>query len=395
MVKVILKHKRERSLLRRHPWLFSGAIASVEGMPRPGETVEVCLQDGTILARGAYSPSSQIRIRIWTFDPSEEVGPALLRNRIERALAGRKALEQNGDLTAYRLIHAESDGLPGLIVDRYAGFLVCQFLAASVEYWKTEIVQHLAALVKPEGIYERSDDAVRLKEGLSPTKGTLFGKDPPRPLEICEGSWRFLVDLVEGQKTGFFLDQRENRICLARYAAGAEALNAFAYTGGFAVAALKGGASHVTNVDSSSAALVLARQNLALNSIEPDKGEHIEGDVFTVLRGFRDRRRSFDLIVLDPPKFADTVGHLMRATRAYKDINLLAIKLLRPGGILFSFSCSGLMTPDLFQKIVADAALDAHRDVQILEWLRQGPDHPVLVSFPEGAYLKGLVCRVW
>jgi 23S rRNA (cytosine1962-C5)-methyltransferase len=392
---ITLKPKRERSVLRRHPWIFSGAIQRVEGSPGPGETVQVRSADGAVLALGAYSPASQISVRVWSFDPQAEIGPAFFRSQLERAVQARADLLRREDLTALRLVYAESDGLPGLIVDRYAGFLVCQFLSAGAQHWKADIVAELSRLVPAAGLYERSDVESRQKEGLPPAAGVLCGDAPPRPLEIVEGPCRFLVDVVEGQKTGFYLDQRDNRARVAACAAGADVLNGFAYTGAFGIAALQGGAASATHVEASAAALELAHRNAELNGLDSARIESIPGDVFTVLRGFRDRGRQFSLVVLDPPKFADSAGHLMKAARAYKDINLLAVKLLKPGGLLFTFSCSGVLGAELFQKMVADAALDARRDVQLIRRLGQAADHPTLLSFPEGTYLKGLVCRVF
>jgi 23S rRNA (cytosine1962-C5)-methyltransferase len=389
---IILKPQRERSLKRRHPWVFSGAVQSAEGEPQPGGTVALRAADGAWLACGAYSGASEIRVRVWSFDPKDEVGPAFLRSRIERAVAARAALVAS-DVSGCRLVFGESDLLPGLIVDRYGDFLVCQFLTVGAERWKQEIVQALMAVVKPVGIFERSDADARAKEGLAPAIGVLAGAEPPELIEIREGSNRFLVDVRGGQKTGFYLDQRENRAVFGEYCRGATVLNAFSYTGGFGVSALRSGATRVVNVESARGALDLGRRNLALNGFDPNAAEELEGDVFQVLRRFRDARRSFDAIVLDPPKFAESKGQLGRASRGYKDINLLAFKLLKPGGYLFTFSCSGAMPEDLFQKIVADAALDAGRAVQLVRRLHQAADHPVLLSFPEAAYLKGLVCR--
>ena len=402
MAIVILKPEREKSLLRRHPWIFSGAIDRLDGAPALGETVAVQASDGTPLGWGAYSPQSQIAVRMWSFDPAAVIDRAFFQRRLEQAFAGRRALGQRTDLDAYRLVNAESDGVPGLIVDRYGDYLVAMFLAAGVERWKPELVALLADLSQSgawptgpaRGIYERSDVDVRAKEGLTLTAGPLAGEAPPERVVVNEYGCRFAVEIAKGHKTGFYLDQRDNRALLAEYAAGAEVLNGFAYSGGFAVWALKGGARRVTNVDTSAPALALASHNAALNGFEAGLVENIAGDVFDVLRTFRDSRRQFDLIVLDPPKFADSRGQVERATRGYKDINLLACKLLRPGGVLFTFSCSGQITPDLFQKIVAGAALDSGRDVRIERWLRQGPDHPVALNVPEGEYLKGLVARV-
>jgi 23S rRNA (cytosine1962-C5)-methyltransferase len=402
MPSVVLKPGREKSVLRRHPWIFSGAVGGVEGDPRSGETVEVQAANGTRLAHGAYSPHSQIAIRLWTFDPDGVVAREFLRARLSRALAARRSLgfpldpaaSQEATLSAYRLVNAESDGLPGLIVDRYGDYLVCQFLSAGAEFWKDEIIRLLLELAPCAGIYERSDVDVRAKEGLAPTTGVLAGSAPPDLLEIAEHRCRFVVDVQRGHKTGFYLDQSENRALVADFARGRDALDCFAYTGAFGVWALSGGAARVTHVESSAPLLDLARRNAELNGLEASRVEYVAGDVFQVLRQYRDTGRQFDLIVLDPPKFAESRRQVERAARGYKDINLLAFKLLRPGGLLFTFSCSGLVTLDLFQKIVAGAALDAGRDAQIVRRLGQAPDHPVAVNFPEGEYLKGLLCRV-
>jgi 23S rRNA (cytosine1962-C5)-methyltransferase len=384
---------------RLHPWIFSGAVGSVEGQPEPGETVEVTSVDGTQLAVGAYSPQSQIVVRVWDFEASTPINRDFFRGRLERALALRRSLGMPGSLggkpdAAGRLVNAESDGLPGLVVDRYGDFLVCQFLSAGAEAWKNEVVALLYEMAPCRGIYERSDVDVREKEGLPPVTGLLAGSAPGDLVEIEEGGCRFWVDVLRGHKTGFYLDQRENRAIVGQLAQGREVLNCFAYTGGFGIYALRGGATRLTNVESSAPSLDLAGRNLELNGLDPSLAENVEGDVFHVLRRYRDARRQFDLIVLDPPKFAESHNQIEGATRGYKDINLLALKLLRPGGLLATFSCSGLITPDLFQKIVAGAALDAGRDAQILRRLSQSPDHPVALNFPEGEYLKGLICRV-
>jgi 23S rRNA (cytosine1962-C5)-methyltransferase len=394
MASVILKRGRDKSVSRRHPWIFSGAIARVEGTPQVGQTVDVVSAAGDLLARGAYSPRSQIAVRIWSFDPNEDVSVDLMRQRLESAIRFRPApgVDKNG--TASRLVNAESDRLPGLIVDRYGDFLVCQFLSAGAEYWKEEIVAQLKALVSQRGIFERSDVDVREKEGLPLSSGIICGEDPPDLIEICEGPLQFKVDIRRGHKTGFYLDQRRNRACMSEYAQGAEVLNCFAYTGGFGIWALKYGAERVTNIESASSALALASQNVELNGLDTTRTENIEGDVFQVMRRHRDSGRRFDLIILDPPKFVMAASQLRSASRGYKDINLLAFKMLKPGGVLFTFSCSSLMEAGLFQKIVADAALDAKKDAQIIRRLSQADDHPTALSFPEGSYLKGLVCRV-
>jgi len=401
---ILVKKDREKSLLRHHPWLFSGAIEKVAGEPQSGETVELRAHDGRFLGWGAWSPQSQIAVRVWSFDESEVIDADFFRCRLNQAIAQRKSLLIPGVTDAVRLVNAESDGLPGLIVDRYGDFLVVQFLAVGAEFWRATIVAILAEIGLESdtpvagspvaGIYERSDINVREKEGLPLRKGLLQGEEPPEFVEIRENSLRFLVDIRNGHKTGFYLDQRDNRQKITEFATGCYVLNCFAYTGGFAIAALQAGAGKVTNVESSDTALDILNRNVVLNGLDAGQVENIQDDVFVVLRKFRDQGRDFDLIVLDPPKFAESKSQLERASRGYKDINLLAFKLLRPGGVLFTFSCSGQMPPELFQKIVADAALDAGKTAQIVARLAQAADHPTALNFPEGHYLKGLVCRI-
>jgi 23S rRNA (cytosine1962-C5)-methyltransferase len=395
MAFVIIKPKRDKSLRRKHPWVFSGALAKKKGHAAAGDTVDIVDTRGGWLGRGAYSPSSQIAVRIWTFDPDEPVDRVFFRGRLERAIANRRDLKKGLHLNALRLVNAESDGLPGLIIDQYDRFLVCQFLTVGVHAWKQVIVEELQDLVIADGIFERSDSPVLGKEGLTHSIGPLAGKAPPDRIAIQEGDFRYLVDVRNGHKTGFYLDQRDNRRQVAHYASDCDVLNCFCYTGGFGVAAMAAGARTVTNVDISAGALDLARENMALNDLDSERVTYLQADVFKQLRSFRDAARQFDVIVLDPPKFADSRQQLERASRGYKDINLLAIKLLRSGGYLFTFSCSGLMEPALFQKIVSDAALDAGRDTQIIQRMSQAADHPTALNFPEGHYLKGLLCRVW
>lgn len=395
MAFVIIKPKREKSLQRKHPWVFSGALAKTRGNPAAGDTVDLVNARGGWLGRGAYSPQSQIIVRMWTFNEDESVDVAFFRRRLERALANRREVGIPG-LNALRLVNAESDGLPGLIVDRYDRFLVCQFLAAGVHAWKTTIVDILLELVAPDGIFERSDSPVLDKEGLPRCVGVLAGKEPPAAIEIREGDFRYLVDVREGHKTGFYLDQRDNRFMVGSYVGDGDVLNCFCYTGGFGVVAMARGARTLTNIDISAAALDLAQKNMTLNGLDdPQRVDYLQADVFKQLRSFRDAARQFDLIILDPPKFADSRQQVDRACRGYKDINLLAVKLLRAGGFLLTFSCSGLMEPALFQKVVADAALDAGRDALIVRRMGQAADHPIALNFPEGHYLKGLLCRIW
>ncbi|HEX9617854.1 MAG TPA: class I SAM-dependent methyltransferase [Anaerolineales bacterium] len=394
MAVVQVKPGREKSLLRRHPWVFSGAVASVQGDPGVGETVEIQDAKGNFLARGAYSPYSQIRLRVWTWEPDRVIGPDFFRERLGHALAARQDAISPEMTDAYRLVHAESDGLPGLIADRYGDVLVVQFLSSGAEYWRETLAGQLQELTGARHVYERSDVDVRVLEGLEGRTGAIFGGEPADRLTISENGLRFWIDYRKGHKTGFYLDQRANRARLRDLANGRRTLDCFAYTGGFTVSALAGGASSVTAIDSSAEALALARENVALNALPGEQVEWVVGDVFQTLRKYRDQDRSYDLIVLDPPKFAPTASQAQRAARGYKDINLLAFKLLSPGGLLVTFSCSGGVSEDLFQKIVAGAALDAGVNALLLERLHQGMDHPVALNFPEGAYLKGFVLRV-
>ncbi len=392
MNKLILKSGRERSLLRKHPWVFSGAVKQLEGKPKNGETLDVISSDGSFLGRGAYSPHSQIRLRIWSF-ADEIIDEAFFKQRIHAALSLRDSLDITSQSNAYRLIAAESDGLPGLTVDRYTDTLVCQFLSSGVEYWKASIVKELQTIKGIKSIYERSDANVRKKEGLEPLRQLLWGKEPDDFIEINEQGLKFLVDVKEGHKTGFYLDQRKNRQRVLEHSQNADVLNCFAYTGGFGLAALKGGASHVTNLEDVAGLIEVMNKNCDLNGFAAARYTNQKADVFKQLRNYQKEGTSFDLIVLDPPKFAESQAHLAKASRGYKDINRLAFHLLRPGGLLFTFSCSGLMKQDLFQKIVSDAALDAERDVQVLDFLMQSPDHPIKLAIPESFYLKGLLVK--
>jgi 23S rRNA (cytosine1962-C5)-methyltransferase len=393
---VVLKRNRAKPVLQRHPWIYSGAIERVEGDPVDGDVVDVRDAGNNWLARGYYNAQSQIVVRLLTWQQDEQIDADFWRRRLEHAIAARQALADDPATDAYRLAHAESDYLPGLIVDCYGDWLVMQFLTLGVERRRDELVSLLVDLVDGvRGICERSDVDVREREGLEQRTGLLWGQEPPEEIEVVENGRRFLVDVRQGHKTGFYLDQRENRARLPAFCAGAEVLDAFSYVGGFGVYAAAGGAKTVTLVDSSAPALELARRNLALNGFEGATVECVEGNVFSVLRGYRAQERQFDVVVLDPPKLAHSGREVERAARAYKDVNLLAFQLLRPGGVLFTFSCSGAVSADLFQKIVFGAALDAGRDAQIIGYLAQGSDHPVALTFPEGAYLKGLICRVW
>ena len=385
--RIVLKPGREKSLRHRHPWVFSGAVERVEGEPAKGDTVVVNAKDGAFLARAAYCPDSQIRARVWSMDPAEAIDEAFLERRLVASIARRKLLRAGSN--GMRIVHGESDGLPGLVADLYDKTVVVQILSAGAERFRGYWGPALARLTGARTIYERSDVEVRTLEGLAPRSGLLHG-DAPRDVRIVEDGITYEVDVERGQKTGFYLDQRDNRALAATLAADAEVLNGFCYTGGFSLAALKGGAKHVLSMDTSEEALAAARRNLALNALDESRAEWLAADVFSHLRKLRDQNRKFGLIVLDPPKFAPTEKHVPNAARAYKDINLWAMKLLAPGGHLLTFSCSGAVSADLFGKIVAGAAADAKVDLQVKRALGAALDHSVSIHFPEGEYLKGL-----
>ncbi|MCJ0761962.1 class I SAM-dependent rRNA methyltransferase [Variovorax terrae] len=389
MKTIRLKDGKERSLLRRHPWVFDSAIA--RGGADAGETVRVESHAGQFLAWAAFSPSSRIRARVWSFDEAQRIDAPFLGATLERSIRARRRFDIQSD--GLRLVHGESDGLPGLIVDRYGDTLVAQFLSSGAERWKGALADALLAQTGLARLYERSDASVRTLEGLAPATGWLRGEGPTG-LTLREHDWRLGLDIAEGHKTGFYLDQRDSRRKFADYARRLgfqRVLNCYCYTGGFTVAALAGGAAHVTSIDSSGPALERARANVALNGFEAGRADFLDADVNASLRQFDKDGRSFDAIVLDPPKFAPTAAHAERAARAYKDINRLAFKLLEPGGVLFTYSCSGGIAPELFHKIVASAGLDAGVDGYISERMEGAPDHPMTITFPEGEYLKGLV----
>jgi 23S rRNA (cytosine1962-C5)-methyltransferase len=389
MKTIRLREGKERSLLRRHPWIFDGAIA--RGSADSGETVRVEGHASEFLGWAAFSPSSKIRARVWSFDQAQRIDASFFIARIEEAIRarGRFDIKSNG----LRLIHGESDGLPGLVVDRYADTLVAQFSSCGAERWKSEIVSALLGQTGLTRLYERSDASVRSLEGLPEATGWLSGSGDTG-ITITEYDWKLSLDVAEGHKTGFYLDQRDSRKKFADYSRRLQfqrVLNCYCYTGGFTVAALSGGAAHVTSIDSSGPAIERAKANVALNGFDAGRTTMLDADVNASLRQYIAEGRTFDAIVLDPPKFAPTVAHAERAARAYKDINRLALKLLEPGGVLFTYSCSGGISADLFHKIVASAGSDAGVDAFISERLGGAPDHPMTVAFPEGEYLKGLV----
>jgi len=399
---VKLKRNREAPVQRRHPWIFSGSVAGVSGDLDPGTLVAVKSDQGEFLAWGHYSPHSKIRVRLVSWDErADPESPSFWLERLQRALSMRKNLIADEATTAYRIVHAESDGIPGLFVDRYGDVLIVQYLTAGSTARQDLFNALLWDLIEPKSLYDRSDVDILERERLEPHTGLLQGPPPPETIEVMENGLRFLVDVQTGHKSGFYLDQRDNRAELRRVVdrlhraqEAPSLLNVFAYTGGFGVYGLGGGAANVVNLDTSEQALTLGRRNFEINGCDLDKTEDIVGDAFEELRTFRDQGRRFDVIVLDPPKFAFTRRDIQGASRGYKDINLQALHLLKPGGILMTFSCSGVVSAELFQKILFGAALDAGRSVQILKRLSQGADHPVALTFPEGAYLKGLLLRV-
>ncbi|GMU95729.1 class I SAM-dependent rRNA methyltransferase [Ignavibacterium album] len=390
-----LKKGKEKILQSKHPWIFSGAIDKIDDVKQNGETVIIKSFDGAELALGAVSVHSQIAVRVWSFNSDEKIDKIFFENRIKTAIALREKIIDQNSTNVYRLINSENDLLPGLIVDVYNKYLVCQFLSAGAVFWKKEIVGILSELLKPKCIFERSDSESLVKEKLEKNVGVLLGEEPPKLIEVKENNLKFFVNIKSGHKTGFYIDQRDNRKLLREFVKDKSVLNCFCYTGGFSLYAKSAEASHLTNIDSSSEALTLIAKNFELNNYSIDNVENIEGDVFKLLRKFRDENRKFDVIILDPPKFAESVSQVTKAARGYKDINLLAMKLLNRGGFLFTFSCSGHISQELFRKIVDDAAIDSGRIVKIIRQLTQSSDHPVLSSFPEGLYLKGFICEIY
>lgn len=392
--KVVLKEGKESVIKSKHPWIFSGAIDRTENIIKNGQLVLVTSYKDEPLAIGSFSISSQISVRIWSFDTITFIDKNFLNKRISLAYSLRKNILDFNSTNSYRLINSESDLIPGLIVDNYNGHFVVQFLSAGVEYFRKELIDIISQQNNCKSIYERSDTDSRKKENLKIANRLLYGTSVPDKIIIKENSINFYVDIINGHKTGFYLDQRDNRLLLQQFAGGKNILNCFSYTGGFSVYALTGGANSVINVDSSRNSLDLSEENHKLNNISKQRYKHIEADVFKLLRNFRNENKKFDLIILDPPKFTETSASKNQAARGYKDINLLAMKLLNEDRILFTFSCSGHISRELFQKIVSDAALDSGKVVKFISFLTQSIDHPVLSTFPESLYLKGLVCLV-
>ncbi|HAT48745.1 MAG: class I SAM-dependent methyltransferase [Nitrospirae bacterium] len=395
MISLMLKPGREKSVLRRHPWIFSGAVARSSGTPDPGETVAIQDAQGKILALGAFSGQSQIVARIWSFLPDEPIDTAFFQNRLQHSLARRSFMAEKTDETAaLRLVNAESDGMPGVTIDRYGTWLVGQFTSAGAQRWKREISQILLDVTGTQGIMERTDGEVCSQEGVPESIGPLLGTAPPETIPIREHGLTYAIDPWHGHKTGFYLDQKDNRFLIRHGCHGMRVLNTFSFSGGFGLNAIAAGADHVVHLDSSSNLLNQAAENAQRSQLPEDRFEYCKANAFHKLREWRDAKRSFDIIVLDPPKLADSQAGLNRAARAYKDLNWLAFRLLNPGGQLLTFSCSGRMPVDLFAKVVADAAVDAGRNATIHRYLGPPADHPVALAFPEGRYLKGLLCRV-
>lgn len=394
MARLILNPGKERSVMRRHPWIFAGSVDRLDGRARPGDTVEVVNAEGKFFGRAAWSPESQIRARMWTFSADVTIDHAFFKRAVAASVARRKSHPLLKGEEGVRLIHGESDGLPGVIADQYGDVVVLQLTSAGADKWREAIVAGLVQATGCSAVYERSDSDVRALEGLGPVTGCVHG-ELPEQLGIVENGVRMGVDVVGGHKTGFYLDQRDNRLLTGRLAAGRRVLNCFCYTGGFSLQALAGGAASVLSIDSSGPALEAGRANLAQNpQLDADKAQWRQADVFEALRELKAAGERFDLIVLDPPKFAPSAAHADRAARAYKDINLFGFRLLAPGGVLMTYSCSGGIGHELFQKIVAGAAVDVGVDARILHRLSAGADHPVGLAVPEGEYLKGLAVQI-
>jgi 23S rRNA (cytosine1962-C5)-methyltransferase len=394
MVEVILKKGKEKAALQRHPWIFSGAIDKVKGSPQNGTVVRVLAANADFLAYGYYNENSRVAIRLLEWDQDKTIDKSWYQQKIQTAIAARKHVLKNGDTNTCRLVFSEADFLPGLIVDQYANYLSLQILSAGIESVKADIIDILRDELSPMGIFDKSDANARTHENLEVEQGLLWGENPPELLEVKENGIRYNINIAGGQKSGFYCDQRDNRLLLADYAKGKRVLDCFSYSGGFSLNSLKCGAMHVTSVDSSAPALETLQQNIKLNGFAAEQNTILQSDVNKQLRLFKEEGKTFDIVVLDPPKYAPSRSALDRAARAYKDLNRLGMGLLEPGGLLATFSCSGAVDIDTFKQIIAWAALDAGKEVQILKQFNQPEDHPVRISFPEGEYLKGLLLRV-
>ncbi len=394
MVSILLSKGKEKAVLQRHPWIFSGALQSIKGKPKNGELVQVCDFNGLFLAYGYYNDESRVAVRLLSWDQSVLPDEAWYRQRIQKAIASRKhLLTENNDTC--RLLFSESDYLPGLIVDKYGDYLAVQILTSGIEEMKPVILDELQKLTGVKGIFDKSDVKARAHDGLPETDGLLWGNLPPEFVEVKENGIRYHINIVSGQKSGFYCDQRYNRALLAQYVYGKSVLDCFSYSGGFSLNAMANGAEEVTAVDSSALAIETFYQNITLNGFNDRKHHAIQSDVNKQLRVFKANNEKFDVVVLDPPKYAPSRSALNKAARAYKDLNRLGMQVLKEGGLLATFSCSGAMDMETFKNIIAWAALDAGKEVQVIHQFHQPEDHPVRVSFPEGEYLKGLLCRVY
>jgi 23S rRNA (cytosine1962-C5)-methyltransferase len=394
MIDVILKKGKEKAALQKHPWIFSGAIDKVKGSPLNGEVVKVFAADQSFLAYGYYNSQSRVAVRLLDWEEDTVIDKSWYAKKLQRAIAARAHVLDNTETNTCRLVFSEADYLPGLIVDKYADFLSLQILSAGIENVKADIIDILREELNPSGIFDKSDANARTHENLEVSQGLLWGATPPEFIEVTENGIRYHINIADGQKSGFYCDQRDNRGILADYTAGKDVLDCFCYSGGFTLNSLKLNAKHVTSVDSSALAIETLQHNLGLNGFSADKQTSIQSDVNKQLRVFKEEGKLFDVIVLDPPKYAPSRSALDRAARAYKDLNRLGMLLLKPGGILATYSCSGAVDLDTFKQIIAWAALDAGREVQIIKQFHQPEDHPVRISFPEGEYLKGLMVRV-
>lgn len=394
MIDVILKKGKEKAAYQRHPWIFSGALDRIKGSPANGEIVAVRAADKEFLAYGYYNAQSRVAIRLIEWNEEAVVDKAWYQQKLKAAIASRKHLLADGETNTCRLVFSEADFLPGLIVDQYANFLSLQILSAGIENVKEDIIAILREELQPAGIFDKSDATARKHEQLDESQGLLWGDMPPEFIEVKENGVLYHINIAEGQKSGFYCDQRDNRRILADYAAGKSVLDCFSYSGGFSLNALKQGAAEVISVDSSALALETLRNNVALNGLDTARHTAIQSDVNKQLRIYKEEGRKFDIIVLDPPKYAPSRSALDRAARAYKDLNRLGMLLLESGGLLATFSCSGAVDIETFKQIIAWAALDAGKEVQIVKQFSQPEDHPVRISFSEGEYLKGLLLRI-
>lgn len=394
MAEARLKKGKEKAVKQLHPWVFSGAIESVKGKPANGEIISVTDSSGAFLAKGFYNNQSRVAVRLLEWNEATDIDEEWWRSRVAKAVASRKNILSSGDTNVCRLIFSEADYLPGLIVDKYADYLSVQLHSSGIEQIKSVLLDELQKQLNPKGVFDRSDASARAHEGLEPSHGILAGSLPPEFVEVTENGIKYLINISEGQKSGFFCDQRENRRIVAAHSAGKRVLDCFSYSGGFSLNALSSGASEVISVDSSILAIETLNRNIELNGFATSKHTSVQSDVNKQLRAFRESGEMFDIVVLDPPKYAPTRSSLDKASRAYKDLNRIGMSLLNSGGLLATFSCSGAVDINHFKQILAWAALDAGKEIQFVYQFCQPEDHPIRASFPEGEYLKGLLCRV-